>query len=110
VTNKLTTVSNRNVLTNNHPTSSLLGRGLNNLKNKANVTSSNDLESTYRQARDAYNQITCYDNTGCFHSSNWINITNSEYLPDSYLINKQKLVDISLVLQELANKNFCDAY
>jgi TPR repeat protein len=91
MTNKLTIVSNRNIVTKNSPTASLLGRGLNNLRSKVNVIAATDLEVTYRQARDAYNHITDlrYRN-------------NIEFI--------EQLVGISIIFHELADKNFGKVY
>lgn len=91
MTNKLTIVSNRNIVTKNSPTASLLGRGLNNLRSKVNVIAATDLEVTYRQARDAYNHITDlgYRN-------------NIEFI--------EQLVGISIIFHELADKGFGKSY
>ena len=39
---------------------------MNNFKSNINVTDSTDLETTYNQARDAYNKITDYGNSARF--------------------------------------------
>jgi TPR repeat protein len=88
---------------------SLLGRGLDGIKNK-NVTI-NDLDDRYRQARNAYNQITAYGEETCF--SVYFSIDNQDIFENPLLkylkpFNDQmkKLEDIFCIFQELANSEY----
>ena len=109
-TNKLIIVSNRNIVTKNNPTASLLGRGLSNLKSKANLIGVTDLEVTYRKARDAYNGITKYGEDGQCQVKSVLDITAKLNNSEPFFIKTQQLVDVSFVFQELADNHFGKAY
>ena len=115
MTNKLTTVGNHSIATKKVRTASLLGRGLNNLKSKANVKSSTDLEVTYRQARDAYNRIMSYNDLECYVETKLLlqQKFKLDFLEQQIPILFEKintLENLVNVFQELTKKGFGKAY
>ena len=114
MTNKLTTIGSHSVAAKNSPTASLLGRGLNNLKSKADVIGVNDLEVTYREARDAYNLITDYGITSHFDpgripsKNERVDELAQKLQPLYELINQLK--DHFILFQQLADQSFGKAY
>jgi hypothetical protein len=87
---------------------------MNNFKSNINVTDSTDLETTYHQARDAYNQITDFGNSTRFipelipPNIEYLNELDQQLQPFYKLI--YQLRDIFIIFQKLADQHFSKAY
>jgi uncharacterized protein len=87
---------------------------MNTIKSNANVTDSTDLETTYRQARDVYNQITDYGNSTRFKPElippniECLNELDQQLQPFYKLI--YQLRDLFIIFQKLADLHFSKAY
>jgi hypothetical protein len=119
MTNKLITVGNQSIATKNSQTASFLGRGLNTLKSKTNVTSTTDLEVIYRKAREDYNTVMSFTamRFSLFAYFEINDVALEEFKLDlieqelqPYFLNLTTLTNLVKVFQELANKGFGKAY